>query len=228
MRWEGLSRGVRKSNLGVDRISLAALLTTCWRRTKVKVERSVRRPPGEGWGWLGDLEDGEKWLDFKYTLKVELMALLIAQMWGRRGNPLPPPLNGVPSSQGQACYMWGVVDHDTTRGIDRHLPTFRSSATNGLDSIFHFETIFEFITICSIQWVCRLPSASCRRSSGRDSWDRISQCVPQCGGGPWCLAKEFLVIHSNGCYHIRFWKSNFLFNPVLLHIKRQSPLGGKS
>lgn len=155
-------------------------------------------------------------------------ALLIAQMWGRRGNPLPPPLNGVPSSQGQACYMWGVVDHDITRGIDRHLPTFISSATNGLDSIFHFETIFEFITICSIQWVCRLPSASCRRSSGRNSWDRISQCVPQCGGGPWCLAKEFLMIHSNGCDRIRFWKNNFLFNPVLLYTKRQSPRGGKS
>lgn len=91
------------------------------------MERSVRRPPGEGWGWLGDLEDGEKWLDSRYTLKVELMALLIAQMWGRRGTPLTPQ-NGIPSSQGQACYMSGVVGHDITRGIDRHLPTFIKSA----------------------------------------------------------------------------------------------------
>ena len=56
------------------------------------------------------MEDGETWLDSRYTLKVELMALLIAQMWGRRGNPqLPrmefPPLKVRPVTCGGGWVM---------------------------------------------------------------------------------------------------------------------------
>ena len=52
--WDGgvLSRALQ-SELGFNRITLAALLTTNWRRTKVKVERPVKRPAGEGWRWPG-------------------------------------------------------------------------------------------------------------------------------------------------------------------------------
>lgn len=52
-----------------------------------------------------DLGDGEEWLDFRWALKIELMALLVAQMWGRRGKPLgmvlhPPRVRPVMCGRG--------------------------------------------------------------------------------------------------------------------------------
>ena len=81
-------------------------------------------------------------MDSRYTLKAELMALLMAQRWGRRGNPLLSMELLLPSRSG--LLHAGVMGCDITRGVHRHLSTFINSATNGLDSISFFETIFEF------------------------------------------------------------------------------------
>lgn len=57
-------------------------------------------------------------MDCSYTLKVELMALLIAQMWGNKGNPLKGSslLNVRP-------VICGGGGHDIIKGIDRRLLT---------------------------------------------------------------------------------------------------------
>lgn len=74
IRWKGFEKRSAKFWLGV------------WRKLKDKGEN------GETEGYQvsgdGDLEEGEKQLHSGCTLKVELMALLIAQMWGKKGNPL--------------------------------------------------------------------------------------------------------------------------------------------
>lgn len=91
------------------------------------------------------MENGKKWLDSRYILKAELMALLMAQRWGRRGNPLPSM--ELPLSSRSGLLQAGVMGCDITRGV--HLSIFINSATNGLDSISFFETIFEFSPFCS-------------------------------------------------------------------------------
>lgn len=135
-------------------------------------------------------------------------------MWGRRGNPLEwssSPLK----VRLVVCERGG----DVMVGIDRCTPILINPVTNGLDSIFLvklFQSLVLFVAFID----CGLLSASHRWSARKELWDQISQCVPQCGRGPWCLAKRFQVIYSNGCYYVL--RKQFLFQSYFHYIPRSN------
>lgn len=115
VRWERFEQRSAKVWLGVWWNHSGCSVTTKWRRTKVREERPVRSHQGKA---DGNLEDGEKWLDSGYTLKVELTALLVAQTCSRRGTSFE--WSSLLSSLGLLHVKGG--GHYITGGIDRCLP----------------------------------------------------------------------------------------------------------
>lgn len=135
-------------------------------------------------------------------------------MWGRRGNPL-----GWSSSPLKVRLVVCEGGGNVMVGIDRCTAILINPVTNG-GLNFPCETISKFSTIYSFHWLCGLLSASHRWSARKELWDQIRQCVPQCGRGPWWLAKRFQVIYSSGCYYLL--RKQFLFQSYFHYIPRSN------